>query len=61
LANVLLGAFTTDRPCRRKVNRPPADAALVLAAQIIGDEGRGPVIDLGAYERMIDGSQGGVS
>jgi transposase len=61
LENVVLGAFDTDRPCRRKVNRPPSDAALALAAEIVGDAGRDPVIDLRVYQRMIDGPRGGVS
>ena len=61
LENVVLGAFNTDRPCRRKVNRPPSDAALALAVEIVGDAGRDPVIDLGAYQHMIDQSRGGVS
>jgi transposase len=26
LENIVLGAFTSDRPCKRKVNRPPTDA-----------------------------------
>ena len=54
LENVVLGAFNTDRPCRRKVNRPPSDAALVLAAELVGHVGRDPVIDLGAYQRILD-------
>ena len=28
LEQAVLGAFTTDKPCRRKANRPPGDAAL---------------------------------
>jgi hypothetical protein len=43
------------------VNRPPSDAALALAAEIVGDAGRDPVIDLGAYQRMIEVSRGGAS
>ena len=61
LENVVLGAFNTDRPCRRKVNRPPSDAALALAAEIVGDAGRDPVIDLACYQQMIDQQQGGAS
>ena len=55
LENVVLGAFTTDRPCRRKVNRPPSDAALALAAELLGDQGTDPVIDLDVYRRAIEG------
>lgn len=55
LENVVLGAFTTARPCPRKVNRPPSDAALVLAAELLGDRGSDPVIDLEVYRRVVDG------
>lgn len=55
LENVVLGAFNADRPCRRKVNRPPSDAALALAAELLGDRGADPVIDLDVYRRAIDG------
>ncbi|MBM3696634.1 MAG: transposase [Actinobacteria bacterium] len=55
LENVVLGAFTTDRPCPSKQNRPPSQAALRIAAEITGDTSRrGPVIDLGVYQRHID-------
>ncbi len=47
--------FTTARPCRRKVNRPPSDAALALAAELLGDRGADPVIDLDVYRRVVDG------
>jgi len=59
LENVVLGAFNTDRPCRRKVNRPPSDAALALAAELLGDRGADPVIDLDVYRRAIDGEDVG--
>lgn len=59
LANVVLGAFSTDRPCKHKVNRPPSDAALALAAQLLGERGADPVIDLDAYRRLIDGEEAG--
>jgi len=55
----VLGAFNTDRPCRRKVNRPPSDAALALAAELLGDRGADPVIDLDVYRRAIDGEDVG--
>ncbi|MGQ0824950.1 MAG: IS21 family transposase [Actinomycetota bacterium] len=58
LENVVLGAFTTDRPCKTKLNRPPSDAALALAAEITGAAGRSPVIDLSVYQRVIE-EQGG--
>ena len=58
LENVVLGAFSSDRPCNRKVNRPPSDAALALAAELLGDRGAEPVIDLDVYRRVVDGDQG---
>ncbi|HYV01469.1 MAG TPA: helix-turn-helix domain-containing protein, partial [Actinomycetota bacterium] len=36
LERTVLAAFTTDRPCRRKVNRPPSQAAKALAAELTG-------------------------
>lgn len=59
LENVVLGAFSTERPCKRKVNRPPSDAALALAAELLGDQGADPVIDLDAYRRLLDGEDVG--
>ncbi|MET0143858.1 MAG: IS21 family transposase [Ilumatobacteraceae bacterium] len=35
LENGVLAQFSTSRPCRRKVNRPPSDAALALAAELL--------------------------
>lgn len=59
LEKVVLGAFSSDRPCATKVNRPPSDAALALAAEIVGDAGANPVIDLAAYQRVVDGKEAG--
>jgi transposase len=36
LENVVLAAFNTARPCPRKVNQPPSDTALALAAELLG-------------------------
>jgi hypothetical protein len=41
----VLGPFSTDRPCKRKVNRPPSDAALALAAELLGGPGADPITD----------------
>jgi len=55
LENVVLAAFTTDRPCPTKQNRPPSPAAAAIAAGITGgDTGAAPVIDLSVYQRHID-------
>lgn len=59
LENVVLGAFSTDKPCKRKVNRPPSDAALALAAAMLGERGADPVIDLDIYRRAVDGEEAG--
>jgi transposase len=61
LENVVLAAFTTDRPCKTKVNRPPSAAALWIATEITGPGagGSGPVIDLSVYQRHIDAQNRG--
>lgn len=57
LENVVLGAFNTDKPCRRKLNRPPSSAALALAAELVGPAAVDPVIDLDVYRRLIEGEE----
>ena len=55
LERVVLGAFTTARTHKPKLNRPPTPAALAIAADIGGSVAQGePVIDLGVYQRHID-------
>ncbi len=55
LEKVVLGAFTTNRPCAPKPNRPPSAAALAIAADLGGSVAEPePVIDLGVYQRHID-------
>lgn len=54
LENVVLAAFDTRRPCRHKVNRPPSDAALAIAAELLGARGADPVIDLDVYRQAIE-------
>ena len=54
LANVVLGAFDTGRPCKTKTNRPPSAAALALAAEIAGPAGDDPVIDLDIYRQITE-------
>ena len=59
LENVVLAAFDTKRPCKRKLNRPPSAAALKIAADIGGSPVTvNPPIDLGVYQRFIDNRQG---
>ena len=38
LEKVVLGAFSTARPCDRKENRPPGPAALAERAKLLGPE-----------------------
>lgn len=59
LENVVLDAFSSERPCKRKVNRPPSDAALAMAAELLGDRGADPVIDLDVYRRATEGEETG--
>ena len=53
LEHAVLDAFTTDKPCRRKTNRPPGDAALTAAARLRGHDDAGAVIvDLEDYAQI---------
>jgi transposase len=56
LTNVVLGAFNSGRPCATKLN-PPSDAALAIAAEIAGPAAASPVIDLAAYQQLLDGAE----
>jgi len=58
LENVVLDAFSSARPCKRKLNRPPSNAALAIAAELLGDQGTDPVIDLDVYRRATEGQEG---
>ena len=65
LENVVLAAFITDRPHKTKLNRPPSEPALGIAAELAGsdvlvgsDVGSDPVIDLGVDQRFIDTKDG---
>ena len=55
LEAAVLSAFTTARPCDRKANRPPGDAALKEAARLLGPVGHEPVVDLEVYARIAGG------
>jgi len=54
LENVVLAQFSTDRPCRTKLNRPPSPTALAIAAQLGSELAADPVIDLDVYRRIIE-------
>jgi transposase len=53
LEAVVLDAFTTEPPCRRKPNRPPGERARVEAARLLTalDDHGDVVVDLAAYGR----------
>jgi transposase len=53
LEKVVLGAFTTARPCDRKANRPPGAAALAERARLLGDVGADPSVDLDDMASII--------
>lgn len=59
LEQLVLAGFTTDRPCRRKANRPPGERAKAAAAALRGESpaADADVIDLAAYERLSKGMQ----
>lgn len=56
LETVVLSAFTTERPCDRKSNRPPGPEALAEAAKLLGDEGNAVVVDLALYAQLAEGA-----
>ena len=53
LEAVILGQFSTKRPCDRKANKPPGQAALAERARLLGDAGTEPSIDLDAIAEVI--------
>lgn len=57
LENVVLDAFSSGKPCKRKANRPPSNTALALAADLLGEHGADPVIDLDVYRRATEGEE----
>jgi transposase len=57
LEKAVLSAFTTARPCDKKANRPPGDAALREAARLLGAVGHEPVVDLDVYAQIAGGAR----
>lgn len=56
LERTVLAQFTTARPCRRKANRPPSQAAKALAAELAGvpvQQTLPVVVDLSRYEELM--------
>ena len=54
LEKAVLAAFSTDRPCDRKANRPPGVAALAEASRLLGPDGRDVIIDLARYAEWVE-------
>ena len=52
----MLSAFTTQRPCERKANRPPGEPARAEAAKLLSGLGADVVIDLARYGELADTS-----
>jgi transposase len=50
----VLAAFSTGPPCRRKANRPPSAAARAEAARLLGTISDDVVVDLAAYQALVD-------
>lgn len=53
LEQVVLNSLTSARPCRRKANRPPGEAALKAAAALAGEPGD-VVVSLERYARYAE-------
>jgi len=53
LEKVVVGAFSTARPCDRKENRPPGSAALAERAKLLGAAGVEPSVDLAELAEVI--------
>lgn len=54
LEAAVLGAFTTAPPCRRKLNRPPSEAAMAEAAKLLAAfPGAEIVVDLDRYAEAV--------
>ena len=53
LEKVVLGAFTSARPCDKKANRPPGEAALAERAKLLGAAGTTPTVDLEAMAEVV--------
>jgi len=53
LEAVVLSQFSAARPCDRKANRPPVQAALTERAALLGAEGLEPAVDLEQLAEVI--------
>lgn len=53
LEKVVLGQFSSQKPCDRKENRPPGEAALAERARLLGPAGAEPKVDLDELAQVI--------
>jgi hypothetical protein len=53
LEAVVLSQFSAARPCDRKANRPPGEAALAERAALLGTQGLEPSVDLDQLAEVI--------
>ena len=53
LEAVVLSQFSAARPCDRKANRPPGQAALTERAALMGAEGLEPAVDLAQLAEVV--------
>jgi len=53
LEKVVLGQFSSSRPCDRKANRPPGAAAQAERARLMGAVANEPTVDLEALAEVI--------
>jgi hypothetical protein len=53
LEAVVLAQFSTARPCDRKANKPPGEAALAERARLLGGSSVEPSVDLDAMAEII--------
>ncbi len=56
LERVVLSAFTTDRPCERKANKPPGATARAEAGKLLAGLGPEVVVDLAYYAELAAGT-----
>ena len=54
LEAVVLSSFTSARPCDRKGNHPPGEAARAEAAKLLASLGPEVVVDLETYARLVE-------
>lgn len=54
LEHAVLQAFSTDRPCKRKENRPPSAVARAIAAQLRSTDDDAVHIDLAGYAAVAE-------